>query len=67
MGKLVGTEDRDAGDSAGRLLTFLLIAAGLAVMAWLLFSRPEPRPGPDQPPPVPTGQVTMTCTCRPAQ
>jgi len=50
---------KDIGDDGGgRVLTFLLVAAGVAVVLWLVFGR-----GPQ---PTPANQVTMTCTCRPA-
>ena len=50
--------------SSSRLLTFLLIAAGIAVAAWFLFARAAPRPESSTPQPA---TVQMTCTCRPAQ
>ena len=45
----------------GRVLTLLLIVAGITLAFWLLFS---PARQPVEAPPAQAG-TTMTCTCRP--
>lgn len=60
-------KDPEGGTDAGRMLTFMLIAAGLAVVAWLLFTRSQGALPGKYEPGAPVGQTVMTCTCRPAQ
>lgn len=51
----------DDSPDGGRLLTFLLVAAGIAVAAWFAFARHDvPATA------APVDNVKCTCTCTPA-